>query len=512
MGGSLGRYIDSFFRPFYGGITLNRELTTSARVLRFTLRMLASGHTVVPALGMGEIPRQLASHLREGEIQLNSPVDGLLHDGERVVGVRSVGKEHEGDAVVVATEAPAAGALTGEAVPERSVGEVCLYYETDGLGTGKKILVNAEDGAFVNNAVEMSNISEKYAPPDRHLLYAVALTGMDLPDEEPLPQGHRGPESLVSPGGLQAARAPPHPLRSVRPAAWHSQQAAREQDADAGARARWRVHRGFVHKRFHALRREGCWGGDRVRANGTPALKIEKLRKTYSNGFLALDGVSLEVEAGKFFGLLGPNGAGKTTLINGVVSLARPDSGSVEVFGKDAYREFREARRMIGVSPQEVNLDKFLTVEETLLFHAGYYGVPRRKARERAEELLERFELTGKRGQRTNTLSGGLKRRVLFARALMHDPKVLFLDEPTAGVDVELRYKLWGYIRELNRGGMTILLTTHYLEEAEALCEEIALINGGSIAAQGSSDELKERYEARNVEEVYMKVIGHDLH
>ena len=245
--------------------------------------------------------------------------------------------------------------------------------------------------------------------------------------------------------------------------------------------------------------------------NGVPALRIEDLRKTYSNGFLALSGVSLEVEAGKFFGLLGPNGAGKTTLINSVVSLVRPDSGSVEVFGKDAYREFREARRMIGVSPQEVNLDKFLTVEETLIFHAGYYGVPKKKARERAEELLERFGLVGKRDQRTNTLSGGMKRRVLFARALMHDPEVLFLDEPTAGVDVELRHKLWGYIRELNRGGMTILLTTHYLEEAEALCDEIALINGGNLVAQGSSDELKEHYEARNVEEVYMKVIGHDL-
>jgi ABC-2 type transport system ATP-binding protein len=245
--------------------------------------------------------------------------------------------------------------------------------------------------------------------------------------------------------------------------------------------------------------------------NGVPALRIEDLRKTYSNGFLALSGVSLEVEAGKFFGLLGPNGAGKTTLINSVVSLVRPDSGSVEVFGKDAYREFREARRMIGVSPQEMNLDKFLTVEETLIFHAGYYGVPKKKARERAAELLERFGLVGKRDQRTNTLSGGMKRRALFARALMHDPIVLFLDEPTAGVDVELRYKLWGYIRELNRGGMTILLTTHYLEEAEALCEEIALINGGNIVAQGSSGELKEHYEARNVEEVYMKVIGHDL-
>ncbi|HEX5700414.1 MAG TPA: NAD(P)/FAD-dependent oxidoreductase [Rubrobacter sp.] len=182
--GLSGRYIDSFFRPFYGGIALNRGLTTSARILRFTLRMLASGRTVVPALGMGEIPRQLASRLQEGEIRLDSPVEGLLREGERVVGVRSVGKEYEADAVVVATDAPTAGALAGEAVPEGSVGEVCLYYETDGLGTGKKILLNAEDGAFVNNAVEMSNISEKYAPPDRYLLYAVVLTGMDLPDED----------------------------------------------------------------------------------------------------------------------------------------------------------------------------------------------------------------------------------------------------------------------------------------------------------------------------------------
>ena len=245
--------------------------------------------------------------------------------------------------------------------------------------------------------------------------------------------------------------------------------------------------------------------------SGVPALKIEDLRKTYSNGFLALGGVSLEVEAGTFFGLLGPNGAGKTTLINSVVSLVRPDSGSVEVFGRDAYSEFREARRMIGVSPQEINLDRFLTVEETLIFHAGYYGVPKKKARERSDELLERFGLADRRDQRTNTLSGGMKRRVLFARALIHDPKVLFLDEPTAGVDVELRYKLWGYIRELNRGGMTILLTTHYLEEAEALCEEIALINGGNIVAQGSSEDLKNDYQAKNVEEVYMKVIGHDL-
>ena len=240
-----------------------------------------------------------------------------------------------------------------------------------------------------------------------------------------------------------------------------------------------------------------------------PALKIEKLRKTYSNGLLALDGISLEVQAGRFFGLLGPNGAGKTTLINSVVSLARPDSGRVEVFGRDAHREFREARRMIGVSPQEMNLDKFLTVEEVLLYHAGYYGVEKRKARERTEELLERFGLVGKRKDRVNTLSGGMKRRVMFARALIHDPEILFLDEPTAGVDIELRYSLWEYIRELNRGGLTILLTTHYLEEAEELCEEIALINDGRIAAQDTSAGLKARYDARSVEEVYLKVMGH---
>jgi ABC-2 type transport system ATP-binding protein len=144
-----------------------------------------------------------------------------------------------------------------------------------------------------------------------------------------------------------------------------------------------------------------------------------------------------------------------------------------------------------------------------LLYHAGYYGVEKKKARERAGELLERFELTKKRKERVSTLSGGMKRRVLFARALMHDPDILFLDEPTAGVDIELRYKLWEYIRELNHGGLTILLTTHYLEEAEELCEEIALIDGGRIAAQDTSAGLKRLYGASSIEEVYLKVVGH---
>ena len=178
------RYIDSFYRPFYGGVFLSRTLYTSSRVFRFTFRMLATGRTVVPAKGMGEMPKQLAANLPADHILLDSPVEALLRDGDRVVGVRARGQEHEADAVVVATDAPTAGELTGEAVPEGYVGEVCLYYETSGLGSGKKIMLNADNGAFVNNAVEISNVSERYAPDGRHLLYAVTLEGQDLPDGE----------------------------------------------------------------------------------------------------------------------------------------------------------------------------------------------------------------------------------------------------------------------------------------------------------------------------------------
>ena len=183
-GGFSERYIESFYRPFFGGVFLSRSLYTSARAFRFTFRMLATGRTVVPALGMGEIPVQLASHLPDGAICLNRPVEALLREGGRVAGVKAAGEEHEADAVVVATEAPEAGKLAGVAVPEGSVGEICLYYETSGLGTGRKILLNAEEGAFVNNAVEISNVSERYAPAGRHLLYAVALGGFDLTDDE----------------------------------------------------------------------------------------------------------------------------------------------------------------------------------------------------------------------------------------------------------------------------------------------------------------------------------------
>ncbi len=177
-------YIDSFYKPFYGGVFLSRSLSTSSRVFRFTFRMLATGKTVVPARGMGEIPKQLATHLPIGTIRLTSPVNFLLRDGDRAAGVKTGCEEHEADAIVVATEAPVASELTGETVPEGTVGEVCLYYETSGVGSGKKVLLNAEEDAFVNNAVEISGISERYAPPGRNLLYAVALSGLNLPDDE----------------------------------------------------------------------------------------------------------------------------------------------------------------------------------------------------------------------------------------------------------------------------------------------------------------------------------------
>src|SRR5918997_4530506 len=201
-----------------------------------------------------------------------------------------------------------------------------------------------------------------------------------------------------------------------------------------------------------------------------PALEIDGLVKRYPTGTEALRGVSLEIAEGQFFGLLGPNGAGKSTLIHCTTGLAQPTSGSIRVFGHDAIDHYASARQAVGLAPQEFNLDWFLTVAETLDYHAGYFGMPRRDRRERAGELLEAFSLTEKANDRTRTLSGGMKRRLILARALMPRPRLLILDEPTAGVDVELRLELWHYVQRINAEGTTILLTTHYLEEAEQLC------------------------------------------
>src|SRR3954464_7648507 len=238
------------------------------------------------------------------------------------------------------------------------------------------------------------------------------------------------------------------------------------------------------------------------------ALHIDNLEKRYPTGVEALRGVSIDIEPGAIYGLLGPNGAGKSTLIHCTTGLAQPTGGSIEIFGHDAIDNYAEARQAVGLAPQEPNLDWFLTAEETLDYHAGYFGMPKRERRERARELLETFSLTEKRDERTRTLSGGMKRRLILARALMHRPRLLILDEPTAGVDIELRLELWHYVRRINQEGTTILLTTHYLEEAEQLCDKIAFINEGQIVAQGSSAELAATYGVTGLEDAYLTLVG----
>ena len=238
----------------------------------------------------------------------------------------------------------------------------------------------------------------------------------------------------------------------------------------------------------------------------TPALELRGLTKRYDDGLLALDGFDLTVSDGEFFGLLGPNGAGKTTLISAVCNLIRVTGGEIRVFGED--HDALDARRMIGLSEQDVNLDRFLDVEETLLYHGGYYGMTRAHARARAREMMDVFDLHSKAQTRAPKLSGGMRRRLLLARALMHEPRLVILDEPTAGVDFELRLELWRYIRRLHDEGTTILLTTHYLEEAEELCSEIALIRGGRLIARDSADGLRETYDADSLADVYVKAMA----
>ena len=239
------------------------------------------------------------------------------------------------------------------------------------------------------------------------------------------------------------------------------------------------------------------------------ALHIEDLVKRYPTGVEALRGVSLDIRPGELFGLLGPNGAGKSTLIHCTTGLAQTTSGTIEVFGHDAVgKGYGEARQAVGLAPQEVNLDWFLTVEETLDYHAGYFGMPKRERRERTKELLETFSLTEKRDERTRTLSGGMKRRVVLARAMMHRPRMLILDEPTAGVDVELRLELWHYVQRINEEGTSILLTTHYIEEAEQLCDRIAFINEGRIVGEGTSSQLADRFGVANLQDAYLALVG----
>lgn len=211
------------------------------------------------------------------------------------------------------------------------------------------------------------------------------------------------------------------------------------------------------------------------------ALSIRGLKKTYPNGVEALKGIDFTVADGDFYALLGPNGAGKTTAIGIICSLVQKTAGEVEIFGHSIDRELEAAKSCLGLVPQEVNLNLFDTVLNIVVNQAGYYGIPRGLAYERAEKYLKALRLWDKRGEPARNLSGGMKRRLMIARALIHEPKLLILDEPTAGVDIEIRRSMWEFMREINASGTTIILTTHYLEEAESLCRHVAIIDDGTI-------------------------------
>ena len=220
------------------------------------------------------------------------------------------------------------------------------------------------------------------------------------------------------------------------------------------------------------------------------ALSIQNLTKTYKNGVQALKGIDFDVEEGEFCALLGPNGAGKTTSIGIVTSLVTKTGGTVSVFGHDIDRELEVAKSCIGLVPQELNFNQFEKVFDIVVNQAGFYGIPRKLAQERAERYLKQLSLWEKRDDMSRTLSGGMKRRLMIARALVHEPKLLILDEPTAGVDIEIRRSMWEFLRKINKDGVSIILTTHYLEEAENLCRRVAIIDHGSIVVEGSTREL----------------------
>ena len=222
----------------------------------------------------------------------------------------------------------------------------------------------------------------------------------------------------------------------------------------------------------------------------TSALSISSLSKTYNNVFEALKGIDLTVEKGDFFALLGPNGAGKSTTIGILCSLVRKTAGQISVFGVDIDKDFAKAKQHIGIVPQEFNFNAWEKVFDIVVTQGGYYGMPRPLAKERAEKYLRKLGLWDKRNQSSRTLSGGMKRRLMIARALVHEPRLLILDEPTAGVDIELRRSMWEFLREINEAGTTIILTTHYLEEAESLCRNVAIIDQGNIIRNSSVKSL----------------------
>lgn len=243
----------------------------------------------------------------------------------------------------------------------------------------------------------------------------------------------------------------------------------------------------------------------------SPMLEIKDLVKVYGTGKeakTAVDHINLTVERGAFFGLLGPNGAGKSTTIHCITGIAQPTSGQVLVDGVDVVKDYKKARTKVGLSPQEFNVDIFSTPEQLMDFMGGYYGIKKAEREARVNELIARFDLEKHRDVKFQKLSGGLKRRAMLGRALVHTPDLLILDEPTAGVDVEQRHDLWAYLKEMNERGKTIILTSHYLEEIQYLCNEIAIINHGKIVAQGTKEEFMK--DGKSVEQTYLEITRED--
>ncbi len=240
-------------------------------------------------------------------------------------------------------------------------------------------------------------------------------------------------------------------------------------------------------------------------------LEIRDLVKVYGSGKTAksaVDHISLTVERGAFFGLLGPNGAGKSTTIHCITGIAQPTSGQILIDGTDVVADYKTARRKVGLSPQEFNVDIFATPVQLMDYMGGYYSIPRAERQERIEQLIARFDLQEHRDVKFQKLSGGLKRRAMLGRALIHTPDLLILDEPTAGVDVEQRHDLWEYLKEMNERGKTIILTSHYLEEIQYLCRDIAIINHGKIVAEGTKEEFMK--DGKSIEERYLEITRAD--
>ena len=230
------------------------------------------------------------------------------------------------------------------------------------------------------------------------------------------------------------------------------------------------------------------------------AIEIQSLKKVYDTNVEALKGINLAIPEGSFFGLLGPNGAGKTTTIGILTGLVNKTSGTAKIFNNDIIKDYKKARQLIGLSPQEINLDVFFTIKKILEFQAGYFGVTSNIAKKRVDEILKKLGIYDKKDNTARHLSGGMKRRVQIAKALVHNPPILILDEPTAGVDIELRHMLWDYLTILNNEGKTILLTTHYIEEAEKLCNEIAIINDGQIIKHGDTKSIIKEVSLNTIE------------